>query len=101
MNHSGKYARVAIDHPPIIPLTVDTPIEHIDGQYVRARGHFNDKKGLFETAGRSFPAYGAPYGGKETDTYEVVGVFHPRNARREDALQLSITIITIKKINER
>jgi hypothetical protein len=99
MNHSGRYGHVTVEHPSIVSLTIDTPTESVDGRYVRARGHFDEEKFRFEAAGRSFPSYSAPYGCKQTDSYEVVGLFHARDACHREEPQLDI--ITIKKINER
>jgi hypothetical protein len=98
MNHSGKYEGVAIYHP--LPLTVDTPDERVDGQYVRVRGHFDEKGNRFEAAGRSFPNYcGVPYGCTKTETYEVVGVFHAHHVDHPNEPQISI--FTFRKIDDR
>jgi hypothetical protein len=99
MNHSGEYVGLAVDHPSITLLNSDTPTERVDGKYVRVRGRFIDKKNCFEAAGRSFPEFCAPYGCRDTDTYEVVGVFHALDVCYRNEPQLNI--ITIRKINER
>jgi hypothetical protein len=99
MNQSGRYGNVTIEHPPIVPLAADTPVGRIDGKYVRARGRFRDKDCRFEAAGRSFPCYGAPYGCKDSAVYEVIGVFHSRDACGRDEPQLEIT--SARKFDDR
>jgi hypothetical protein len=98
MNQSGVYENVTIDRPAIIALAADTPIDRIDGEFVRARGHFLDKESRFEAAGMSFREYCAPYGCKVGDLYEVIGVFHARDVCGRDEPQLNI--ITMRKIDE-
>jgi hypothetical protein len=99
MNQSGEYKNINIEHPPVIPLAIDTPINSLDGQYVRARGHFIEKEDRFEAAGRSFTDSYAPQGCKETDLFEVIGIVHTYDWRQRGEPHLQI--FTCKKIIEK